>query len=317
MTETEAMELAIEEARKCDWSEEELDHRPKVGAVITIGDELIAAAHRGKDEHAEKIALANVPADRDLSRATVWTTLEPCTATVRTKEGDSCTERLRRAQVRKVMIGILDPNQGVCGKGLLSLQESGIEVGLFPHPLAIRIRRLNDRFIQAQQSLGIQITFPLDGTVYTMGELTVRGTYKNPPKGDVFAMTYVTREDSLGLGGGWWPQEPVRCVPDSDNEWEATVQFGAPQLVKVCIVKANELGRELIGFYDKLKQIRRDVILGVTNLYCRDTEHVWRNIAPTYWGLPVSTQRKGLDVLASVNIQVVNGDPAGLSELVR
>jgi len=317
MTESEAMELAIAEARKCEWSEEELDVKPKVGAVITIGDERIAAGHRGRDDHAEKIALASVSYDHDLSKATVWTTLEPCIPTVRTQEGDSCTERLIRAQVQRVMIGILDPNQGVCGKGLSQLQDSGTEVGLFPHELACRIRRLNDRFIQAQRSLGIKITSPLGGGVYTMGELTVRGTYRTPPKGDVWAMTHVTREDSLGLGGGWWPQEPVRGVLDSDNEWEATVQFGAPQCVKVCIVKANELGRELIAYYNGLKEIRRGVILRVANLYCRDAEHVRRNIAPIYWGLPVSTLQKGLDLQASVSIQVVEGDPAGVSQLVR
>ncbi len=54
MTESEAMELAIAEARKCEWSEEELDVKPKVGAVITIVDERTAAGHGGRDDPGAK-----------------------------------------------------------------------------------------------------------------------------------------------------------------------------------------------------------------------------------------------------------------------
>src|SRR5208337_2255628 len=119
MTERELMKLAIAEAGKCDWPAQEDESKPKVGAVITINRRVIASAHRGKDDHAEKIALSDVSPEDDLSKATVWTTLEPCTHAVRRKEGESCTDRLIRARVLKVVIGILDPNQEVCGKGLL------------------------------------------------------------------------------------------------------------------------------------------------------------------------------------------------------
>ena len=63
----------------------------------------------------------------------------------------------------KVVIGILDPNQGVCGKGVLLLQRADIEVELFPHDLAVKILRLNEDFVRAQQSLGIKITEPQSG----------------------------------------------------------------------------------------------------------------------------------------------------------
>jgi pyrimidine deaminase RibD-like protein len=91
MKHRQAMKLAIDEARKCEWPEEEaLDRKPKVGAVVTIVGEVLASAPRGKDDHAEKLALASVPASSDLTRATVWTTLEPCTHTVRgTEKGSS------------------------------------------------------------------------------------------------------------------------------------------------------------------------------------------------------------------------------------
>jgi len=306
MLERELMERAIAEAAKCNWPAEEEESKPRVGAVITIDGEPTASAHRGEDDHAEKLALSQIPFEQDLSKATVWTTLEPCTHTVRRKQGESCTERLIRARVEKVVIGILDPNQGVCGKGLLKLQESGIEVALFPHDLALRIRRMNDKFIQAQQTLGITITSPRDGDVLPVGDHKFKGIFINPPGRDVIAMTDVDPLQSVGLGG-WWPQGPLKIVPGADNESEVTVQFGVALPHKICIVKANELGIELINFYDRLKDIRDRVIVTVANLYCRDLEHVLSKVAPSHWPLPMSSSLpKGLDLQDSVNIEVVN-----------
>ena len=112
------------------------------------------------DDHAELIAYHNVTDKARLAGSTVYSTLEPCTHHVRTEEGNSCTEILSRAQVKKVFIGILDPNQGVCGKGVLGLQEAGIEVELFPHALAQEIKSQNDPFIKAQRTLTVRITDP-------------------------------------------------------------------------------------------------------------------------------------------------------------
>jgi len=66
--------------------------------------------------------------------------------------------------VKKVVIGILDPNQGVCGKGVLQLQEANIEVELFPHEMAKRIVVLNQDFIHAQKDYDIEITYPKHDT---------------------------------------------------------------------------------------------------------------------------------------------------------
>ena len=59
---------------------------------------------------------------------------------------------------KRVFIGILDPNQGVTGKGLWALQESGIDVELFPPELAREIKTLNEKFILSQKRPGIKIT---------------------------------------------------------------------------------------------------------------------------------------------------------------
>jgi len=193
MADRQLMESAIGELKKCNPADPE--RIPKVGAVIAIDDEVIAAGHRGDEDHAEKIALDKIAPERDLSRATVYTTLEPCTHGVRRKEGESCTERLVRRQVKKVVIGILDPNQGVRGKGLLQLQAAKVEVELFPHDLAQCIRQLNDKFIQAQQGLGIRITSHENGAEFRGTNCRLGGTFRNPPGDNVFAITYIGGSD--------------------------------------------------------------------------------------------------------------------------
>src|SRR5262245_25987577 len=93
----EAMRQAIDVAKQCQSQEADADYRPKVGAVIVIDGKLRAAAHRGelkpdKGDHAEFTLLEGKLKDDDLSRATLYTTLEPCTE--RSPEKTPCAARV-------------------------------------------------------------------------------------------------------------------------------------------------------------------------------------------------------------------------------
>ena len=71
------MKLAIAEAAK---SVSEKGGTPKVGAVVVTDGAILATAHRGETgsgDHAEFGALQKKLKDKDLSDATVYTTLEP------------------------------------------------------------------------------------------------------------------------------------------------------------------------------------------------------------------------------------------------
>src|SRR5262249_9072532 len=138
---------------------------PRVGAIIAFDNTVIGRGRRGTgrvgdDEHAEVMALREGKEKEKLPYATINTTLEPVTPGVRTTEFECCTELILQHRLRKVFVGILDPNQGVTGKGLWRLQDSGIEVSLFPHDLAQQIRAQNAPFIRSQQTLGITILNP-------------------------------------------------------------------------------------------------------------------------------------------------------------
>jgi pyrimidine deaminase RibD-like protein len=237
MSDRRYMELAIAMAEHC--APKDPDRIPKVGAVIVVGDAVVATGFRGDDDHAEKIALSKVPDRAMLPNATVFTTLEPCTHQVRTQTLESCTDLLVAAQVKKVVIGILDPNQGVCGKGVVRLQQNKIEVELFSHDLAQRVLGQNEQFVRAQQSLGLLITSPENGAEIQANRCQLRGTFINPPGSNVVAIT--------NIGDQWWPQPgSVRPLPERENEWEVTVYFGITSHHKIYLVKGNELGMALI-----------------------------------------------------------------------
>ena len=137
----ECMELALHMAGQS--RPENKAKTPSVGAVIALEgkayNQVYTFASRGRDDHAEQLALDQLPTDFDFSEAIVYTTLEPCTKDVRRMHSRPCAKRLVDHHPKKVVIGILDPNQGVCGRGVLQLQQADIQVELFPHEMAKKI----------------------------------------------------------------------------------------------------------------------------------------------------------------------------------
>ncbi len=147
----EFMKLAIEEASK---SISEKGKIPLfVGAVVVKDGKVLARAHRGEisqGDHAEYTVLERKLADTDLSGATLYTTLEPCTT--RNHPKVPCAKRIVQRRLARVVIGILDPNPAIRGKGVWILTENKVEVEHFPHPLQEEIRKLNQAFIDEQLS---------------------------------------------------------------------------------------------------------------------------------------------------------------------
>jgi pyrimidine deaminase RibD-like protein len=164
--EREFMELAIAEARKC-VGEDGRSH-PKVGAVVVKDGTLLASAHRGElgeGEHAEFTALERKLADEIVAGATVYATLEPCTT--RNHPKVPCANRLIERKVERVVIGMLDPNPAICGKGERFLREHGIVVDRFPNELIIQLEELNRDFTRAQR----QVTPPSSVLISAIDQL--------------------------------------------------------------------------------------------------------------------------------------------------
>lgn len=117
---------------------------PMVGAVIVLNDNIIAEGwhQRFGGPHAEVNAFSQVPETTDLSQATLYVSLEPCSHYGKTPP---CVELLLRRGVKHVVVGCLDPNPQVAGKGVRMLREAGVEVET--GVLEAECRTLNKRFL--------------------------------------------------------------------------------------------------------------------------------------------------------------------------
>ena len=139
---------------------------PLVGAVIVREGRIVGAGWHRKagTPHAEIHAL-NM-AGNLAKGATLYVTLEPCSHYGRT---GPCAEAVVKAGIKRVVIGMGDPNPKVAGKGIAILERAGIEVRC--GVLEDEARALNEVFLKwiATQKpfVVLKTAMSLDGKIAT------------------------------------------------------------------------------------------------------------------------------------------------------
>ncbi|MBU3155474.1 bifunctional diaminohydroxyphosphoribosylaminopyrimidine deaminase/5-amino-6-(5-phosphoribosylamino)uracil reductase RibD [Clostridium estertheticum] len=116
---------------------------PLVGAVIVKDNRIIGEGYHEHfgGPHAEVNAFKN--AKENVEGATMYVTLEPCAHYGKTPP---CAEAIVKNKIAKVIVGMIDPNPLVAGKGVEILRRAGIEVttGIMEN----EIRKTNEIFIK-------------------------------------------------------------------------------------------------------------------------------------------------------------------------
>lgn len=224
---------------------------PMVGAVIVDSDRRVIAEgwhEQYGGPHAEINALRAVDG-HDLSGATMYVTLEPCSHVGNTPP---CADAVVASGIQRVVVGMRDPNPLVSGRGNRRMRESGIqvEVGVLEH----EVKQLNEAYIHFITTglpfVTIKMAQTLDGLTavpsgesrWITGESSRRRVHQMRAVNDavmVGTRTAIMDNPSLTLRYGVEGRNPRRVILDrqlaipaghnivSDEHRELTILFTA------------------------------------------------------------------------------------------
>lgn len=157
------MRLALELAKR---GKGKVNPNPLVGAIIVKNNVIIGQGYHQNygGNHAE-INAFNSAVD-DLTKSTMYVTLEPCSHYGKTPP---CVDKIIENKVSKVVVGCLDPNPKVCGSGIKKLESAGIEV--IVGVLENECIKINEVFIklitQKKPFVLLKSAMSLDGKIAT------------------------------------------------------------------------------------------------------------------------------------------------------
>lgn len=157
------MKLALDLAKK---GEGLVNPNPLVGAVIVKDDKVLGTGYHTKfgNPHAEVEAFKN--AKESVEGATLYVTLEPCSHYGKTPP---CADLIISKKIKRVVVGILDPNPLVAGKGIKKIQEAGIQVTV--GVLEEQCKNINEIFLKfivnKKPFVLLKTAISLDGKIST------------------------------------------------------------------------------------------------------------------------------------------------------
>lgn len=163
LTESDYIRRAIRLARK---GMGHVSPNPMVGCVIVNDGEIVGEGYHRYygGPHAEVVALQ--AAGAAAAGATLYVNLEPCCHYGKTPP---CTDAIIRAGIKRVVVGMIDPNPLVNQRGIEILRQHGIEVTSGVEEVACR--ELNRSFIKyivtGLPYVTMKIAQSLDGRIAT------------------------------------------------------------------------------------------------------------------------------------------------------
>ena len=197
---------------------------PMVGAILVKDGQKVGESFHAKagEAHAEILALQK--AGKDAGGAALYLNLEPCTHYGRTPP---CAPRVIEAGVKRVVVGMEDPNPLVKGKGIEILRQAGldVEVGV----LEKECRKLNEAFckyvLKKEPFIILKIAATLDGKVATQngeskwitGEASRRLVHqlRNQVDGILVGIGTVLKDDPMLTARTKGGRDPYRIILDS------------------------------------------------------------------------------------------------------
>jgi len=252
--EIEFMKKAIALARK---GSPRVSPNPLVGCVLVKKGKVISEGYHRYfgGPHAEIYALRK--AGTEAKGSTLYINLEPCCHYGKTPP---CTEAIGSGGVREVVMGMVDPNPLVNGKGLKELKARGIEIRL--GLLEKECRKLNETYIKyitkkmpfvvlkSGMSLDGKIATPSGDSKWITSEASRRYVRRLRGKVDAILVGIGTiLKDDPRLLGNHSGKRPVRLVLDTHLRVPLNARVLDSQTPTI-LVTDRESDKEKIGILE-------------------------------------------------------------------
>jgi diaminohydroxyphosphoribosylaminopyrimidine deaminase/5-amino-6-(5-phosphoribosylamino)uracil reductase len=197
---------------------------PMVGAVLTKNGDVVGEGYhaRAGEDHAEIIALRQ--AGEAAKGSTLYLNIEPCAHYGRTPP---CAPAVIGAKVKRVVIGMEDPNPLVRGRGLISLKRAGLDVEM--GILEKECQKLNEFYckyiLKKEPFVILKVAATLDGKIATRngdskwisGEASRRLVHRlrNQVDGVLVGIGTVLKDDPMLTARVRGGKNPYRIILDS------------------------------------------------------------------------------------------------------
>lgn len=206
---------------------------PLVGSVIVRDHKIIGRGYHKKSgmPHAEVEAIKD--ANGIVEGATLYCNLEPCCHV--NKRTPPCAQLIVEKKIKKVVIGMLDPNPEVAGKGIELLRANGIEVttGVLENDC----KELNRVFVK---QMNTKLPF-----VHVKWAQTINGVMANENE-----RLLISNQEALRFG------HELRLSYDAILIGRQTLNSDDPKLSIRHIPNANNkvLKKVIVGDFEKMKK---------------------------------------------------------------
>lgn len=267
---------------------------PMVGAVIVYNEKIISEGFTsayGKN-HAEVNAINAVIDKKLLSKSTLYVTLEPCSHFGKTPP---CSQLIIKYNIPNVVIGCIDDNPEVAGKGIAQLKAAGcnVTVGVLENECKAHHKRFFTFHNKKRPFILLKWAETADG-------------YIAPKTKEDLKPVWITNQYSRQLVHKWRAEEQAILVGTNtvlkDNPSLTVRDWAGKNPIRVVLDKDLKLNRNLSVFDNKAETI---TICNDTSKTPFDSKHQHLLCKEIDWSLKNSIAKQICNELFKLNINSI------------
>ena len=226
---------------------------PMVGAVIVYNNKIIGEGFTSNygSNHAEVNAINSVKDQSLLEKSTLYVTLEPCSHFGKTPP---CSNLIIHHNIPNVVIGCVDDNPEVAGKGIKKLMNSGckVTVGVLEHECKAHHKRFFTFHNKKRPYIILKWAETSDGFIAPIYPELVSGTREQKP-------VWITNQRSRQLVHKWRAEEQAILVGTNtvlkDNPTLTVRDWTGNHPIRVVLDKNEKLNKTLSIFNTKAETL--------------------------------------------------------------